>query len=252
MQSLFAITFPFHGRTLHASTARRLHRPAAWPTILCIFGTLLVVPPPLTAAAYSEDAVKAAFLYRFAAFVEWPKASSSDGPFTIGILGADAVASQLSHLLTGKTIQGRPAQAISIHRSHELNGIQMLYLGPGTASREPGLIAAAATQSILVVTDEQDGLKIGGIINFLPTTDSVRFEISLSAAERSRLKIDSGLLSVAARVEGRPGAELTCPASGPMNPSGNLCGAWLASMLAATRSRRSHAESLLPRYRSCT
>jgi hypothetical protein len=235
---------------------RALRRAAAVAALLSLW-TALVAPSALRAAAYSEEAVKAAFLYRFAAYVQWPHTDAIDHPFTIGTVGADAVTSQLSRLVAGKRLQGRPAEALAVHRTEDLNGVQILYFGPGAASREPKLIAEAAARSILVVTDEENGLKAGGVINFLPTSGSVRFEVSLPAAERSGLKIDSGLLSVAARVEGRPGADLLCPSQRSEAWGPARCATLPAPLLAIERQTSDRCVSPLimnvePRCDSCS
>jgi hypothetical protein len=73
-------------------------------------------------------------------------------------------------------------------------------------SQTRALIAAARKLSILTVTDEADGLATGSVINFVQVGRNIRFEVSLPAAARSKLRIDSGLLSVAARVEDLPRA----------------------------------------------
>ncbi len=175
---------------------------------VCILGWLSGLPRLSSAAVYSEDAVKAAFLYRFAAYVEWP-APEVEQPFTIAIVGADSIAAQLTQLLAGKSIQGRPAQVSTTQSPEDLHGVRILYVARNSPERE-AFLTAAVGKPILAVTDQADGLQVGGIINFLPVGENVRFEVSLAAAARSQLKINSGLLSVAVRVEGRPGAGLVC------------------------------------------
>jgi hypothetical protein len=163
------------------------------------------------AEAYSADAVKAEFLYRFAGYVEWPEDLPPDAPFTIAVAASDGVFNELQHLLPGRTIQNRRVELRKVSGAADLEHTQILYVpshaGPG--ARE--LLAAAVRSPILIVTDEAGGLKNGSVVNFLQVDRHVRFEISLTAAERSRLKINSGLLSVAAYVEGvRPRADISC------------------------------------------
>jgi hypothetical protein len=174
---------------------------------LCLAAT---VARPVDAAAYSEDAVKAAFLHRFASYVQWPAASQRDTPFIIAVVDADGVAEQLDRLLPKIAIQGRPARVLRVSTSADLEQAQILYVGPRSASRHPELISAAAKRPILIVTDDQDGLQKGGIINFVQVGRNVRLEVSLPAADRSGLRIDSGLLAVAVHVEGRPRAGTHC------------------------------------------
>ncbi len=162
------------------------------------------------AAAYSEEAVKAAFLHRFAAYVQWPEAADA-GPFVIAIDGGEEVAAQLEQLLPGLTIQNRKAQVRRVKNATDLEGASILYIGPGRRPQTPALLQAATLRPVLLVTDTDEGLASGAIINFVRVDRTIRFEVSLTAAEHSGLKINSGLLSVAARVEGRPQAGIGCP-----------------------------------------
>jgi hypothetical protein len=155
------------------------------------------------AAVFSADAVKAAFLFRFASFVQWPADVPATGPFIIGVADGDPVADQLDRLLPGMTVRGQPAEVRRLSRPEELGGVRILYVGPGAAVRTRALRAKAATLPILLVTDRDDGLEGGGVINFVDAPRNVRFEVSLAAADRARLTIDSALLAVAARVQRR-------------------------------------------------
>jgi hypothetical protein len=175
--------------------------------------------PALAAEAYSADAVKAEFLYRFAGYVEWPNDQPRDAPFTIAVTAADGVFAELQQLAPGRTIQNRPVEIRKISAAAELQSVQILYVPSYTQQSARALLNAAIGRPILVVTDEAGGLVRGSIVNFVEADRHVRFEISLTAADRSSLKINSGLLSVAAHVEGgRPRAEVSCwqsPLFGP-------------------------------------
>jgi hypothetical protein len=161
------------------------------------------------AQTYQEDAVKAAFLHRFAAYVQWPE-SAEPGPFIIAVEGADDIADQLEQLLPGLTIQSRKAEVRRARVARDLEGVSILYIGPGRRPQAQALMRIARTRPILLVTDTEDGLASGAIINFIRVERTIRFEVSLTAAEQTGLKINSGLLSVAARVEGRPQAGIGC------------------------------------------
>lgn len=162
------------------------------------------------AATFSADAVKAAFLFRFASFVQWPHDAPASGRFVIGVFDADPVAAQLERLLPGMSVRGQPAVVRRITRSDQLGDVRILYVGPGAAVRSRVLRAKAAALPILLVTDRADGFESGGVINFVDAPRNVRFEVSLVAADRARLTIDSALLAVAARVERRTGEARQC------------------------------------------
>jgi hypothetical protein len=163
------------------------------------------------AAEYEAGAVKAAFLHRFAAYVEWPAESSAGEAFTIAVLDDDQLVSHLQKLLPGLTIHDRRAEVRSVSTPAELDGVQILYIGPRHATRTKTFADAVGNRAILIVTDQTDGLVRGGIINFVQVSRNVRFEVSLTAARRRGLQINAGLLSVALRVEDGPRSGLEDP-----------------------------------------
>jgi YfiR/HmsC-like len=173
-------------------------------TALCAGAwALTAASAPVSAAdAYSADAVKAAFLYRFTSYIEWPSAAVEGPQFTIEVLGADGVATELQSLLASHTVKNLPVRVLSIKDPRELGDAQILYIGPGFRGDLHRVIGTLSAQPILTVTDSQRGLESGSTINFLPVEQRVRFEVSISAAERSGLSIGSEMLSVAARVSG--------------------------------------------------
>ena len=157
----------------------------------------------ISAEVYAEDAVEAAFLYRFAAYVTWPPAASRAArSFTIAVLGADAVAQELEQILANRTVNGLSARVVRIRTVGELGDAQVLYIGAGSAGRLQEEIDSIASRPVLVVTDMPRGLDAGSTVNFLHIDRRVRFEVSLAAADRAGLKVSAELLSVAARVEG--------------------------------------------------
>lgn len=165
----------------------------------------------LAAETYSPDEVEAAFLYRFAGFVSWPRQALQAPVFTIAVLDDDAVASDLALLLPGRQIQGRPAQVRRIQNIAQLGDAQILYVGGSDTRILKHWLAAVAGRPVLVVTSQSGGLDDGSMINFLIVNSHVRFEVSLGAARRSGLAISADLLSVATHVEGGPiGSEAPC------------------------------------------
>ncbi len=163
----------------------------------------LAVRPSGAAESYSEDAVKAAFLYRFTGYVDWPPQAAADPQFTIAVLDAEGVATELGRLLQNRQIQNRPAQVKSIKNLRELDGAQMLYIGGSHRDDLRRLISSVTGRPVLVVTNQDGGLDAGSSVNFLLIDQRVRFEISLDAAQGSGLRVASELLAVAIRVRGR-------------------------------------------------
>lgn len=165
---------------------------------------------PLAAETYRADTVKAAFLFRFAGYVDWPPQTLDQQTFTIAVLGSASVAEELGRLLPGHSIRDLPAKVRNVEAIDEVAGAQMLYIGPAYEGALPSIVAALASQPVLVVTDRQRGLDHGSAVNFLLIDQRVRFEISLPAAAKAGLKLDPALLSVATRVLGSPRSDIPC------------------------------------------
>lgn len=170
----------------------------------CVLALLLAAAG--TAGAQVEQAseaqVKAAYLYQFGGFIEWPPQAFSgpDGAFVIGLIGADAMAAELEQIVATRVVQGRQVVVRRLHAGEPLAGLQVLFVGGAAAGRLPEILAAAKGAPLLVVTESEDALAQGSIINFVAVGNRVRFDVALPAAERSRLRISSRLLGVARRV----------------------------------------------------
>jgi len=149
-----------------------------------------------------EYRLKAAFLYKFAGYVEWPEAAfpRPDTPLTIGVLGADAVASELVPLVAGRTVNNRAVTVRHLKAGEPLTGIHVLLIGKPESARLSPLLAQLQSHAILIVTEVDGALSQGSVINFTLVDRRVRFEISLEAAEKHNLKLSSRLLAVAQQV----------------------------------------------------
>ncbi len=154
------------------------------------------------AEPYSEASVKAAFIYRFAAYVDWTRDPASAQSFTIAVMGSDEIASRLESLLAERTLHDRPVRVRRISNVKDTADAQILYVGPDHRADLKNVLQAAGGKGRLVITDEEHGLDAGSSINFLEVDRRVRFEVSIAAAQRAGLVISSDLLAVAARVQG--------------------------------------------------
>jgi len=151
------------------------------------------------ARAQEAQQVKAAILYNFAKFVEWPPGTFADdrAAITLCLFDRDPLAGAMA-ALQGKVIQGRTLLVRRCHSIAELKGCQIFF---ASASEKAELAQAAAVlrdMPVLTVTDSVDNFaNLGGIINLIPVEDKIRFEISVRNARQSRLKISSQLLKLA-------------------------------------------------------
>ncbi len=171
---------------------------------LGIAALLSLATAPVLAQDARESAVKAAFLYRFSSYVEWPATTfrGADDPLVLAV-GSEEVAADLEQLLAGRLVNGRPAVVRRVREGAAIGEAHILFLA---AQREGRLreAMAAAPGPVLVVTEQDAGLRLGGVINFIADGSRVRFSVSLASAESRNLKLSARLLAVAAQVEARP------------------------------------------------
>ncbi len=150
---------------------------------------------------YSESAVRAAFVLRFAGFVEWPAGAMTGDRFTIAVLGDEPLATDLAQLAEDRTLAGRAVRVVRIRAASQARDAQVLFVGAERRGDLRSILRAVSAQPLLVVTAEARALAAGSVINFKHDQGRVRFEISVPAAERMGLRISAELLAVAARVE---------------------------------------------------
>ncbi|HUP29105.1 MAG TPA: YfiR family protein [Usitatibacter sp.] len=151
----------------------------------------------------SEAAVKAAFLYKFPGYIEWPAESfpTTETPFVIGVVGADEVAVELEKLVPGRAIGARRIAIRRLREGDSPRGVHILFIGRLDAAATRTLVRTAhAHLGTLTVTESERGLEMGAAINFVAYEDRVAFEVSLDNAERTGLRISSRMLAVARRV----------------------------------------------------
>jgi len=154
--------------------------------------------------AATEAEVKAAFLLKFAGFVEWPADTFArpDDPLVIGVAGDDEIAGNVEQLAAGRRLEGRPVVVRRLPEAGPFTGVHILLLGRRSEARLRD-VAAAAAGPVLVVTQQPGALRLGSVINFSTEGGRVRFAVSLASADARNLKLSARLLTVAQAVEGR-------------------------------------------------
>jgi hypothetical protein len=211
MTTLFSHSMPW---TPGAATARdaAAARPSRVNVLLAFaLGALALALSCLTAfgaqagaeQAHLERNVKAAFLYKFLGYVDYPDnaAPGAGDPLVIGVLGADEVAEELLRISAGRNMNGR-AVAVRKLRADEAPGkMHMLFVGDQDVSDMERALAAVRHWPVLTVTETPRNLRHDSVINFRVVDERVRFEVSLEAAEKNNLKLSSRLLAVAYKVQ---------------------------------------------------
>jgi hypothetical protein len=171
----------------------------------CLAGTAAIgaavadAPP---AVSNVERGVKAAFLYKFLAYVDYPQSLGDGGaPYVIGVAGAEDIAAELTRITAGRSVNRHPVQVRTVRSGDTLAGVHLLFIGAGEGARAAPLLHAAQEAGTLSVSETPGALQAGSVINFRLVDDHVRFEVSLEAAEKNNLKLSSRLLSVAYAVQ---------------------------------------------------
>lgn len=175
--------------------------PACMRVVAAALLAVVALGPAAQEAVYDANQVKAAFLYHFGTYVQWPTAAASTDPITIAVLNDAAVTSQLAEFLPGRRIDDRLVEVRALARIEDLADAEVLFIGRPNNARLAQLISAVGRRPVLVVTDAEDGLDRGAMVNFRLVESRVRFEISVRPAEEAGLMLSSRLLSAAWRVE---------------------------------------------------
>ncbi|HEY7544552.1 MAG TPA: YfiR family protein [Blastocatellia bacterium] len=150
----------------------------------------------------SEYEVKAAFLFNFAKFVEWPEDAFSDSssPIIICIVGHDPFNGVLDQTIGGKTVNSRPLVIKRLAYGQDARGCHIIFVCSSEKKRMAQILASFSGTSALTVSDMDDFAQAGGMINFVLENSKVRFQINSTAAARARLRISSKLLTLARKV----------------------------------------------------
>jgi hypothetical protein len=176
----------------------------AWSLLLLICVHLGAAPKGHAQDAPSEYQVKAAYLFNFLKFVEYPEESFADSlaPIVIGVVGEDPFGNALPQVVVGKTVQGRDLVIRIYHAGEDLRGTHILFISASERKRLPMILSSLRGSSVLTVADTSGFLDAGGMIQFLNENGRVRFAINVDATSRAKLKMSSKLLSLAKGVAG--------------------------------------------------
>ena len=171
-----------------------------WMLLSIALVLFLAEPVRVLAQAVSEYQVKAAYVYNFAKFVDWPAESftSPTAPIRLCVLNDRAFQLQLEQIVRGKNITGRPVIAISVSNVEESRDCQVLYINSSQQPRHT--LDLLQGTSVLTVGETKGFLEEGGIINFVFQGDQVHFQVNHRAATQAGLHMSSRLLSVAKAV----------------------------------------------------
>ena len=165
------------------------------PLVACI------VVASLGAAAWSapptaEYQVKAAYLFNFGQFVEWPLQAydSPTAPFVIGVVGDDPFGKTLDEVVAGESLGGHPLVVRRFRNPEDISACNILFIGRSEAGRLEETLKVLKGRSVLTVTDIAGAERRGAIIVLVNDNNRIRMRINVAAAKASNLVISSKLL----------------------------------------------------------
>lgn len=147
--------------------------------------------------------VKAAYLFKFGSYVQWPPGAFADerSPLVIGVLADDVLADELTRVAMGRQIDKRLVSVKRMQPGASLDGVHILFISPQAGPPAAHWLVATEGQPVLCVTEDAHGLPRGSVINFVLDSNRLRFDVSQLAAERNRLQLSASLLAVARKVQ---------------------------------------------------
>lgn len=171
--------------------------------------TVTFADPPVSSiagtartAAYTEYQIKAAFLFNFAQFVEWPASvfETTESPIVIGVLGECPFGLLLEQTVEGETINKRPIVIKRSRRVEDLKSCHVLFISRSEKSRLPQLLERLKGLPVLTVCELNQFAQQGGTIGFVLRDNKIHFELNLNTAERNGLKVSSKLSKLAVTI----------------------------------------------------
>ena len=152
----------------------------------------------------TEYEVKAAYVYYFAKFTEWPPEAlpSPNSPITIGVIGNDEFGALLDKVVKDKTVLNHPMAVRRLNWPADLRSIQMLYIGSMANKRLKQIEQDLQKMPVLTIAETENGARTSGIVNLFIEGGKVQFDVDIKAAEKSGLRVSSKLLRMAREIRG--------------------------------------------------
>ena len=188
--------------SMHRSRVRQ------WLILTCLLLGVLFGATSVSAQSGSVESpevvtqVKAAYLYKFGNYIEWPPASfdSSESPIRIGVAGASQLSEVLQRLVVGRTIGGRSMEVLDLRPGDSVAGLHILFIGDPSGDRLEEIFSEVSGRPILTVTDSERVFALGSMINFVVVDGKLRFDIAPRSARPAGINISARLLTAARKV----------------------------------------------------
>jgi hypothetical protein len=154
---------------------------------------------PVSAQSVTDDQVKAAYIFNFAKFIEWPPQvfTAKESPMNFCVLGRSPVVDELDSSIGGKSVNGHTIMIKHLRGPDEIKDCHLIFLAASAGKQQQKLIEAAKGLPVLLVAETPGFARSGGTINFITESGRLLFEVNINAAESAHLKISSKLLALA-------------------------------------------------------
>ena len=169
--------------------------------LLCLAGAWAAAAD--TSPVAGEYQVKAAFLYNFTKFTNWPPGafSSATAPLIIGILGEDPFGQTMDDIVRGETVGERSLVVKRLRANDDLRACHLLFISRSEKERLPAVLSQLKGSPVLSVSEINGFAEQGGMVNLLLANKTVRIEINQAAAAQAGLQISAKLLKLARLVK---------------------------------------------------
>ena len=166
------------------------------------------LPADIHAGTVEEYSVKAALVFNFARFTDWPLDTLGDSQetFNICVVGDDAILEAFGGI-AGKRVKGRRIVVKRVRRMQKSDTCNLLFISGSDRSIFPKIFAALEGKPVLTIGEMSGFTEAGGIINLLKTDNRIKFEVNLKAAQQAGLNISSRILKLATIVGKSHGEE---------------------------------------------
>jgi len=158
-----------------------------------------VVGPAVAQPASNEAEVKAAFVYNFLKFVDWPPSSLPrlDRPLRIAIVGEGAVADATASLLQGKRVSVHPLLVVRVKPGEPVSDVHAVFITGADHKEARRTLESMASAPVLTISDDAQFASRGGMIGLYVEDRRVRFEVNTDATDARGLRVSSRLLALA-------------------------------------------------------
>jgi hypothetical protein len=172
--------------------------------LLCTSMLLVSLLPDAQSSAQvaTEYQVKAAYVYNFTKFIEWPRDDAAQGnsPLRLCVLDDKQFELTLRDVVNGKSVGPHPVTVMQVHAAGQARNCSILFISSSHSKEAARVVEELKDTSVVTVGEMEGFMEAGGMINFVLDNDRVHFQVNERAAEHAGLHVSSRLLNVAKQV----------------------------------------------------